>query len=606
MLYLLVGFSVSGFLILACFLLLCSVKVRKSRVISVNKALNEITRISTTKIAGNSDSLNEFQTSMNEDIFTTRGWNEPQVPYRSLTDPSYSYKRPILGQQSPNMHFMQREIVPTVNTLHHHSNVSTRNSSPPVLVHNHTSFDPMTGQVMVQMTPYPQSIPGLPGQLGGPPQHAGLQAQLNELSHTPGHSYIKMPKEGGTNERFPEHIGVTPQGQLYIQRHNGSLRKSLSRHNDPTPRSSWQSNRESSIIKSQKQFRYFENSRTGLENSNYLSNPSLQTERRSLSKKKKKKHRNSKKRKLKKSRSSVARLSSSEEETVRGNSPRSYYTYKSIHGGPGVPDDSSSSSKERIASPRTVSAQTRSVRSIKAKKPSKNEWSKDDIMRMVNKETEMSSIRLLVSADDIDQTQTDHTNMLGFNLSTGKENSEGSGSESSSNSLDSIGQRENIKSKSKKPRPQRGKVMKTLALEPISSSSSSDDSKASTESERILPKKGLLKDSSLIMVSMEEAAVGLKNAGIKIPKSMGQFEQEWQKGMLDTVAEKYFDKEFLEGGVLPLDVSGLNSPSGADSPSVVDSPRSGQDSSSESSGKNDLGGEKLPKAVLAGGSSEML
>lgn len=579
-LWLLVGFLALGFIALACFVLLCNLKLRKSKRDSVNKALNELSRLSTKK-GPNLNGLNEFQTRMNEDIFMTRGRNEPEVPY--------NYKRPSLGQQSTNVHYMQRNSAPTMTTLNH-LNLTPRQSSPPILVQNQVhSFGPITaGQVVVQRMPidqtrqiYPHHMTVLPGQLGVTPQHVvGLQPQLNELSYTQGHSYMQMPEESMSNDMFHEPTGITTQGKIYAQRQDGSVKKSISRGHDglSLPQSRYQDRRGSPVVTSQKQFRYLENSRAGLEHSSYLANPVLLMEKRSSRKEKKKKRRKSKKLKSKNSRS-VVRLSHSEDENVREISPRSFYMRQSTLAGTEVSDDdTSSTNEERISSPRTVSVQTRSIK--KAKKPlEKDQWSKDDSLRMVTNKFKQESLHLLVSAD---------------------ENSIGSSSESVSNCSDNKQHREDFNAKAQKRKLVSNKVMQSLALEPLPEQSSIDDWNASFESSGDVPShKAHFRDNSIIMPKMKEADMDLDNAGVKIPKSMEELKQQWQKSMLDTVAEKYFDKNFLEGGALADDASIMDTPTGVNSPIAVGSPKSGHDSSSESP-DIDLGSIKLPTPVLSG------
>merc|ERR1719334_510896 len=95
--------------------------------------------------------------------------------------------------------------------------------------------------------------------------------------------------------------------------------------------------------------------------------------------------------------------------------------------------------------------------------------------------------------------------------------------------------------------------------------STSDDSK--TYDGDIFPRTTMAKSETLVIVQQKSTSTGTSiETSMKIPKNFEEI-QEWQKGMLDSVAEKYFDKEFLEGGAVVSDVSDMEWPSRLNSPS---------------------------------------
>merc|ERR1719419_733589 len=584
--YLLVGFCVSAFIVLICLLLLCIFRIRKSRADTVKKLLTEMTLRSHRRVSY-SDSINEFQTYMNEDVFNVMGRDEPQAPYRNLNEiSSYSYKRPILGE--PNVQYMQRNNLPTMANPQQ-THITPGNGAHPVLLqHPVHSFDPNTGQFVMQMIPqtssqqmYPARVPGMPVQYGVSPQHIGFRPQLGESSVSLAHSYINTPKEGGTN-----------------------IRTSISRGNEgrSSHRTSYGETQRDSA---RKQFRYLENSQGDLDrHKNYMASTPSAVERRSTKKKKKKKPRNSKKHKIQKSISRGRRHSSSDDEIVQSTTHRSVYTLKTLSGDPGVPgsDDETSSSwrGERIASQRTVSARTpRSVSVRKLRQTKKNPVSKEDIVRMVSKELELSRLRVGKSSK---KPKTSQTAGRGSNRSRGKVDSDESVSESLSKSPTTVQQRDDTQVKG--DRFASKTITKTLNLEVLSTSSSSDDYKASSDCEEdTLPVKNPVKThrkyDSVVMVNNKGGGIDLGNVNMDIPKTFNEF-QKWQKSMLDNVAEKYFDKEFLDGGTMPPDVTTMNWPTRVDSPTEAESQQSACDSSSESpeSPVNVLGSAKQP--ILSG------
>lgn len=629
-----------------CVFLLCTFTVRKSRADSLKKALTEMSAKAVQR--SRTDSL-----SINEEFLTKLGTNELHVPNKDLNDFSnYNNKVPILCKHKPNLHHTQRNSVPTIIGRAPGESLRPRmNSSPPILLSRAHTVDPMTGQVIVQMMPQTPPMIGIPGQM------IGLKPQLSG-----GNGYIVQmyEEEGGKNEMFTDEIVMSPSGQIFTQR-DQNRSKSLSRGHDS--RSSQRTNhRESTGGSIQKKFTYIECSQRGPEQQiNYLASS------RKNKKKRKRKRQKSTKRKLKKSFPEVRGLSSSEEEIVHTISPNGSLLFNWIPEDQGVSEadgEMQYSSREELWSQHTVSAQTPTSASVLKLKQPIEPWSEEDIVMMVKKELQAER-QLLMSGKEIDQAPTEPTQGLGSTISKEIANSGGSVSETMSKSTDIVPQsissarkrggdvklkktrekkikdeREDAleerkeqegKGKSKKLREKLGRSEEdkngredakaklekplvsstlTVSLESIYTSSS-DDSKASSGSEEdALQVSAYPKHDSFIMAKMKEVGIDLVQANMKIPKNFEEL-KVWQKSMLDTVAHKYFDKEFLDGGVVPSDMgwpSRLNSPSEVESSQSGDEFSSGDHSGSESSEKpaKDLESAKEPSAVSLVRNSEQL
>jgi len=515
----------------------------------VNKTLSEMNK-RTARGSPNSDSLNAFQRKMETDIFTGKGLGEPQLPYRSLDDiTAWNYKTPILSHASTDIHYLPRNSAPPMGNTPISQSFVSRKSSPPILLHNHVqSYDPIAGQVVVQMMPqkrlqqvYPPHITRSSGQLGVLSQP--IQPELSELSHSLGHSYLQMVgAEGGINE-------------------------TISR------------GRES------------RSSRTSYQEEPKVNLPIRRSSRKE--RRKKKKRRTSKKPKYHVSLSEARRISSSEGEDAKPNSPRSMYTVKF---GPADSESYSSSREKRLTSQQSEPQTPLSASVKELKIHNKIPWSKDAIARMVTKEMELSQ---KLAGDKTRPTQNHRT--VGKGLIMSKINVRSS-SESDSNSPEAGNQR---KKTSAKPEKSRGASRTITQLDAVATSSSSDDSSESEEDE--YPIKSYPKDNSVSVVKMKKTNLDLSPGSIKIPKTFEEL-QKWNKankGMLDTVAEKYFDKEFLAGGPVPGAGSGLDWPSSIGSPNDAESQESGKESSSESQSSpvEDLENAKLPTSAVSVGSS---
>lgn len=575
-------------MVLACFLLLCAFRHRQSRIHSVKKALEEMSR--RTNGGGPSISLNK----MSQDILRGSARSEPHLLYRSLNDiNSWNHKSPVLTQTSPNLNYFPRNSAPQVINVQNTPNIGARNrnSSPPILFHNHLhSFDPIPGQVMVQMVPqnsleqaFRPRITEASGQLGNLSQP--VQAEL-ELSHSLGHSYMKMAgAEGITNEVLP--VAITPNGPIYRQSSRIS-RKSLSRGRES--QSSYRTSyREDQRLSNNEELGCGENAQAGRQAKYFISKSALPRGKSYKKARSQKKRR--KKRRFPSSLSEVRKISSSEEEIEQPPTPRSMYTLKLSPEDSDLGSESYSSSKEkRGATPESeVRARfTPSVRKLKVHKK-KTTWSNKDIIKMLTKKMEVTQH---LPEEKTRQSRSHRTARKGFvdeNIYLQ------SSSESQSDSPITTKRRENKRA----PREKRRTQSRTITqLEAVGTSSSSSDSKSSTESEEdALKNNSLPGGSSISLLKMKQAGNDLSQS-LKIPKTFEEY-QNWQKSMLDTVAEKYFDKEFLDGGIFDD-----SSSSEISSPNEEKSQQSEQKSSSESglSPSEDIKIAKLPSAAVSVGS----
>lgn len=583
--WVLTGFSVSVVSLLSCFFMLC-MKSRKARTYTVKKAITEMTRRPV------QCSLTDSQ-SKNYDIYKKTGTNELHGNNLDLNDISNYNSSPLLYHPTHTFHNMQTNSSPLLaGRAPFQNSLTHQNSLPQILYSPRQTVDPITGQVVWRMMRQNPPMAGIPGQfrvrtprLGSlePRQTGGYEIQVADI-------------EGGTNEKFTEGL------------HDSKSSQRISWHESPGGRT-------------QKKFMYLEDSQSRLE----------PIERRSTRKKKKKrksKQRKKKKRNSKKSLSKVEVLSSSDDEIVQAVTPNgSLLLFNWIPTGSGVSEADGEmhySSRDGQVSTRTVSPRSTSASVMKIKQ---SPWSEEEIVRMVKKQLEaenqqlstsvrqasydpspgltISSNKILSSGEsasesmtksrDIDKTRgsastmsstrkwakkrkTRRSRQINEEDERGRVQDEKKAQKRRLTVPDELGRagedngRDVVKATVEKSRVKNSSVRSTLSPESACTSCYSDDSKASVSWDA--------NRDSQFMAKMKEEGIDLSEVGMKIPKNFEELKL-WQNSMLDTVAEKYFDNEFLDsGGVVHADMLGTEWPSKRDIQGQVQSSQSADEYSS--------------------------